>query len=124
VLHPYTALVWGMGASLFCFYAAYFYRQRNNLWHRQLALLGVVMNVASSFYLLYAVRLVGIEMPSEYPVAVITGHRIFATLMALAMLMMAMSGIRRHVDFHRRLSWLFLPGYTLTYVSGMVIFHS
>lgn len=113
-----------MGASLFCFYAAYFYRQRNNLRHRQLALLGVVMNVASSFYLLYAVRLVGIEMPSEYSVAVITGHRIFATLMALAMLMMAMSGIRRHVDFHRRLSWFFLPGYTLTYVSGMVIFHS
>jgi hypothetical protein len=123
VLHPYTALVWGMGASLLCFYAAYFYRKRNNLWHRRLALIGVVLNLISSVYLLYAVRVVGIEMPSEYPVAVITAHRVFATLMALAMLAMATSGMRRHVGFHRRLSWFFLPGYTLTYFSGMVIFH-
>ncbi|GAB4431287.1 MAG: hypothetical protein OHK0011_14130 [Turneriella sp.] len=123
MLHPYTVLVWGMGASLLCFYAAYFYRKRNNLRHRQLALLGVTLNLVSSVYLLYAVRVVGIEMPSEYPVAVINAHRIFATLMAITMLAMATSGLRRHIDLHRQLSWFFLPGYTLTYFSGMVIFH-
>ncbi|MFZ5628210.1 MAG: hypothetical protein ACOY5B_03710 [Spirochaetota bacterium] len=123
MLHPYTALVWGMGASLICFYAAFFYRKSNNLRHRQLAALGIILNLVSSIYLIYAVRLVGIEMPSEYSLAVITGHRIFATLMALAMLAMATSGLRRNTGFHRRLSWFFLPGYTLTYFSGMVIFH-
>lgn len=112
-----------MGASLICFYAAFFYRKSNNLRHRQLAALGIILNLVSSIYLIYAVRLVGIEMPSEYSLAVITGHRIFATLMALAMLAMATSGLRRNTGFHRRLSWFFLPGYTLTYFSGMVIFH-
>ncbi|HNA80014.1 MAG TPA: hypothetical protein PKY99_11200 [Turneriella sp.] len=123
MLHPYTALVWGMGASLLCFYAAFFNRKRNKLRHRQLAGLGILLNLISSVYLIYAVRAVGVEMPSEYSLPVITAHRIFATLLALAMLAMAASGIRRRVEFHRRLSWFFLPGYTLTYFSGMVIFH-
>jgi hypothetical protein len=124
VLNPYNALVWGMGASLLCFYAAYFYRKRNNLRHRQLAGLGILLNLISSAYLIYTVRMAGVEMPSEYSTSVVTAHRIFATLMALTMLAMAASGISRRVNFHRRLSWLFLPGYTLTYFSGMVIFHS
>lgn len=112
-----------MGASLLCFYAAVFYRRRNNLRHRQLALLGIVLNLASSVYLIYAVHIVGMEMPSEFSVGIITAHRLFATLMTLAMIAMAVSGARRQAGFHRRLSWFFLPGYTLTYFSGMAIFH-
>lgn len=112
-----------MGASLLCFYAAYFYRKRDNRRHRQLAIAGVAFNLLSSVYLVGAVRALGVEMPSDYSAAVVTAHRGFATLMALLMIAMAVSGARRQVGFHRRLSWFFLPGYTLTYFSGMVIFH-
>ncbi len=106
-----------------CFYAAFFFRKRNNLRHRQLALTGVLLNLMSSVYLIYAVRIAGVEMPSEFSPTVVNAHRLFASVMALAMIAMAVSGARRQIDFHRRLSWFFLPGYTLTYLSGMVIFH-
>lgn len=122
--HPYTALVWGMGASLICFYTAFFFRVRNNALHRRLAALGVVLNLLSSVYLIWSVRLAGIEMGSAYPLAVVTAHRAFATVMALVMLLMVYTGMRHKLTLHRGLSRLFLPGYTLTYFSGMVVFHS
>lgn len=113
-----------MGFSLVLFFAAYFYRTRNNRLHRLLAIGGVVFNLLSSVYLIYAVRVVGIEMPARFPVAVVTTHRIFATLMALAMIAMLVTGIRRNRRVHVALHRLFLPGYTLTYLSGLVIFHT
>ena len=123
MLHPYTALVWGMGISLVLFYAAYLQRKRNNKLHRMLAVAGVVFNLISSVYLLYMVRMVGVEMPARFPVWVVTTHRLFATLMALTMLAMLATGIRRNRAAHIALHRLFLPGYTLTYFSGLVIFH-
>lgn len=112
-----------MGISLVLFFAAYFQRTRNNRLHRLLAIGGVVFNLVSSVYLIYAVRAVGIEMPSRFPVIVVTIHRLFATAMALTMLAMLITGIRRNRAVHIALHRIFLPGYTLTYISGLVIFH-
>ncbi len=123
MVHPYTALVWGMGASLVLFFLAYALRKNNNTAHRRLAVLGVVFNLVSSVYLIYAVRFKGIEMLTSYPIPVATAHRIFATLMAVLMLMMLMTGMRRKRNLHIALHRVFLPGYTLTYFSGLVIFH-
>lgn len=124
MLHPYTALVWGMGASLACFYAAFFYRWRNNRLHRLLAVCGIALNLSSSVYLLYTVRLLGVAMPSHFSADVILAHRIFATVMAVLMLAMAGTGAKGRLALHRKLSRVFLPGYTLTYISGLVIFHA
>lgn len=123
-LHPYTALVWGMGISLLLFYGAYAVRKTNNRLHRLLAVSGVVFNLLSSVYLIYAVRLRGVEMPANYAFWVVTAHRTFATLMALVMIAMLITGIRRRRQLHIALHRIFLPGYTLTYLSGLVIFHS
>lgn len=112
-----------MGISLVLFYGAYFQRIRNNRLHRLFAIGGVVFNLLSSVYLLYMVRVVGVEMPARFPVVVVTTHRIFATLMALTMLAMLVTGLRRQRAAHIALHRLFLPGYTLTYISGLVIFH-
>lgn len=112
-----------MGISLVLFFGAYFQRIRNNRLHRLLAIGGVIFNLLSSIYLLYMVRVVGVEMPARFPVVVVTTHRIFATLMALTMLAMLITGIRRNRLVHIALHRLFLPGYTLTYISGLVIFH-
>jgi hypothetical protein len=122
-LHPYTALVWGMGASVMLFFAAWFFRTRNNPLHRRLAILGVVFNLVSSIYLVYAVRIAGFDMPARFGDTVVTAHRLFATLMAVMMLVMLWSGIRRRRGLHVALHRIFLPGYTLTYISGLAIFH-
>jgi hypothetical protein len=112
-----------MGISLVLFFAAYFQRTRNNRLHRMLAIGGVVFNLLSSVYLVYMVRVVGVEMPARFPVYVVTTHRLFATVMALTMIAMLVTGIRRNRGIHIALHRLFLPGYTLTYISGLVIFH-
>ena len=84
---------------------------------------GVVFNLVSSVYLIYAVRIAGIEMASQFSFAVITAHRLFATLIALLMLVMVYTGIKRQRRLHIALHRFFLAGYTLTYISGLVIFH-
>lgn len=112
-----------MGISLVLFYAAFAVRKASLTRHRLLAMAGVVFNLVSSVYLIWAVRIAGVEMPSEYPFAVITAHRLFATLIAILMLVMVYTGIRRMRRVHVALHRFFLAGYTLTYISGLVIFH-
>lgn len=113
-----------MGASLLCFYAAFFYRRRNNRLHRLCALVGILLNLLSSIYLLYTVRLLGVEMPSHFSAGVVLAHRIFASVMAITMLAMAATAMKGKFALHRKLSKVFLPGYTLTYISGVVVFHA
>lgn len=120
--HPFHALVWGMGASLVLFVAAYIMRKRNAV-HMRLAIVAVILNLLSSVYLIYAVRFRRIEMPAHFGLEVVTTHRIFATAMAILMLMMLATGLRRVRDLHIGLHRFFLPGYALTYISGLVIFH-
>ncbi len=121
--HPYSALVWGMGISLALFFSAYALRKSNRNLHKLFAMGGVVFNLVSSVYLIYAVRIAGIEMASQFSFAVITAHRLFATLIALLMLVMVYTGIKRQRRLHIALHRFFLAGYTLTYISGLVIFH-
>ena len=111
-----------MGASLAFFLAAYFARRKTSL-HLRLALVAVVLNLLSSVYLIYAVRLRGVEMPAHFGLEVVTVHRIFATAMAVLMLIMLATGLKRVRELHIRLHRIFLPGYALTYISGLVIFH-
>lgn len=113
-----------MGLSLVLFFAAYYQRRRNITRHRILAILGVTFNLISSVYLIYAVRIAGVEMPARFPDAVVLAHRIFASSMAILMLAMLITGIKRRRELHVVLHRIFLPGYTLTYISGLVIFHS
>lgn len=112
-----------MGISLVLFYGAFAVRKTSMTRHRMLAMGGVVFNLVSSAYLVWAVRIAGVEMPSEYPFAVTTAHRLFATLIASLMLVMVYTGIRRIRRVHIALHRYFLAGYTLTYISGLVIFH-
>lgn len=112
-----------MGISLVLFFAAFVLRKTNLTLHRMLATGGVVFNLASSVYLIWAVRVAGIEMPSQYSFGLITAHRVFATLIALLMLVMVYTGMKRMRHLHIALHRYFLAGYTLTYVSGLVIFH-
>lgn len=122
MLHPFVALVWGMGASILAFYAAFYFRL-NNAVHKRLAISGVILNLMSSIYLIYAVRIIGVEMPSRFGVEVQLAHRIFATAMAIVMLTMLVTGLKRVRRLHLALHRYFLLGYTLTYASGLVIFH-
>lgn len=85
--------------------------------------MAVVLNLLSSVYLIYAVRFRGIEMPAHFGFEVVTTHRIFATAMAILMLMMLATGLKRVRNLHIGLHRFFLPGYALTYISGLVIFH-
>ncbi len=112
-----------MGISLMLFYGAFAMRKRNLKAHRGLAMAGVVFNLVSSVYLIWAVRIAGVEMPSPYSVTVVTAHRAFATSIAVLMLVMVYTGIKRKRKLHVALHRYFLAGYTLTYISGLVIFH-
>jgi hypothetical protein len=112
-----------MGASLLCFLWAYSVRKINLTQHRLLAITGVILNLASSVYLIYCVRYLGLEMPTNFSLPVITTHRLFATAMALLMLAMLFTGLRRMRSLHIKIHRYFLPGYTLTYISGLVLFH-
>ncbi len=112
-----------MGISLVLFFGAFALRKRNLNAHRGLALAGVAFNLVSSVYLIWAVRIAGVEMPSAYSVGVVTAHRAFATSIAVLMLVMVYTGARRMRKLHIALHRYFLAGYTLTYISGLVIFH-
>jgi len=122
MLHPYVALVWGMGASLVLFFAAYLTRAATKN-HKRLAIMGVVFNLASSIYLIYSVRFLGLAMPARLGVEIQIAHRLFATAMAVVMILMLVTGLKRMRARHISLHKVFLLGYTLTYVSGLVIFH-
>lgn len=111
-----------MGASLAFFLAAYLARKKTAM-HMKLAIIAVILNLLSSIYLLYAVRYLGVEMPAHFGLEVVTTHRIFATAMAILMLVMLATGLKRVRATHIRLHRFFLPGYALTYISGLVIFH-
>lgn len=111
-----------MGFSLLGFWAAYAVRRANNRLHRAFALSGVILNILSSVYLVYAVRVLGIEMPARFAEVVVVVHRIFSAAIALLMFAMLYSGIKRQRQLHIRLHYYFLPGYTLSYISGLVIF--
>ncbi|TGM60187.1 hypothetical protein [Leptospira adleri] len=118
----------GMAFSLLSFYAGYYFRFRKNLLHRIFNLLGTSLNLLTAVGLLYVKYLGGgLENAGIIPTVdrwIIDTHRAFAVLTLVLMLLMAWSGITRKKEFHRKLHYIFLPLYTVIFLSGLVLFRS
>lgn len=117
-----------MTLSVIAFYIGYFFRKSNNGIHRWVNSFGVVANlIAAVFLLLVKYELGGLEAYSIYPAVdrwIIDTHRFFAACSLILMLVMSYFGISRNRNLHYKLHFVFLPLYTLVYLSGLVIFQS
>ncbi len=118
----------GMTCSIVLFYLGYWFRFRNNRWHRILNGSGIIFNLATALYLL-GLKYLGPGIEQAGLIAVVERtyidiHRAFAALALVLMLLMGWSGIMRKKGFHRKLSFIFLPLYTLVYFSGLFLFRS
>ncbi|MBM9577793.1 hypothetical protein JWG45_11585 [Leptospira sp. 201903070] len=118
----------GMAISLLSFYTGYYFRFRKNFLHRIFNLIGTSLNLTTALGLLYVKYLgVGLENAGIVPTVdrwIIDTHRAFAALTLILMLLMAWSGIARKKEFHRKLHYIFLPLYTVIFLSGLVLFRS
>ncbi|MCG6192254.1 hypothetical protein LFX25_03245 [Leptospira sp. FAT2] len=118
----------GMTLSVLCFYTGYYFRFRKNLLHRIFNLAGASFNLTTAFSLLYVKYLGGgLENAGILPAVdrwIIDTHRMFAILTLVLMLLMVWSGITRKKEFHRKLHYIFLPLYTVIFLSGLVLFRS
>ncbi len=118
----------GMTFSILCFYTGYYFRIKNNLLHKQINILGVISNLGTSIFLLtHKYILDGIEIAGIYPkvpIEIVHIHRAFATLSLILMLAMAITGIIRKKEIHKKIHYFFLPIYTAVYISGLFIFGS
>lgn len=118
----------GMTLSILFFYLAYFIRLRNNFYHRIFGIVGLCFNLLTAVFLLvHKYLLNGVEGAGIFPVAdmrIIHVHRVFAVISLVLMLLMAYTGIRKLREFHIRLHRIFLPLYTIVYLSGLLLFES
>ncbi|XDD49750.1 hypothetical protein AB3N59_15380 [Leptospira sp. WS92.C1] len=123
-----TLINTGMALSVLCFYTGYYFRFRKNLLHRSFNLIGAAFNLSTALGLLYVKYWGGgLESAGILPTAdrwVIDTHRAFAALALILMLLMVWSGITRKKEFHRKLHYIFLPLYTVIFLSGLVLFRS
>ncbi|PJZ42300.1 hypothetical protein CH370_08770 [Leptospira kmetyi] len=118
----------GMALSVLCFYTGYYFRFRKNVLHRIFNLAGASFNLITALSLLYIKYLGGgLENAGIVPAVdrwIIDTHRAFAALTLVLMLLMVWSGISRKKEFHRKLHYIFLPLYTVIFLSGLVLFRS
>ncbi|TGK02683.1 hypothetical protein EHQ53_13145 [Leptospira langatensis] len=118
----------GMTISILLFYAGYWFRFRNNRLHRLFNSTGILFNLATAVYLLALKYLGGgIEQAGVIPNVerlYIDIHRAIAALTLILMLLMGWSGYTGKKRFHRKLHFIFLPLYTLVYISGLFLFRS
>ncbi len=125
---PLQLINLGMTLSIVCFYIGYFYRTKNNSLHRAINMTGVVFNLSTAIYLLaHKYMLNGIEAAGIFPtvpVLYIHIHRFFAAISLILMLMMAATGIAKKKDLHKKIHFIFLPLYTVVFISGLFIFES
>jgi len=118
----------GMVLSLFCFYIGYYYRFRNNFFHKKINLLGMIFNLFTSSYLLvnkyflWGIEALGIT--AIVPRWVVDTHRFFAAVSLVLMLLMAYSGIKKKKELHKKLHYVFLPLYSIIVISGLSIFRT
>lgn len=117
-----------MTVSILCFYVGYFFRKKNTNLHRIINSTGVVFNLTAAVYLLLIKYVLGgIAEHSIFPTApsiIILIHRIFASISLFLMLTMAYSGWKRNSNLHLKLHYIFLPLYTIVYISGLFLFQS
>lgn len=111
-----------MGVSLAMFWVAAIMLQYKRKLHPLFAIMGVIANLVASVYLVYRVHADGITIASPYESYIVNAHRALATLTAVAMLVMAYSGITKKFKLHRKLAKPFLIAYTIIYISGYIIF--
>ena len=118
----------GMTISVLCFYIGYFFFFFNNSLHRKINIAGVVINLVTAVFLLvHKYLLNGIEAAGIFPTVpptVILIHRFFAAVSLILMLTMAYTGITRKAETHKKLHFIFLPLYTIVFISGLFIFET
>lgn len=118
----------GMTLSILCFYIGYFFRKSNNSLHRKINLLGVLFNLLTAIFLLaHKYLLGGLESAGIFPtvsMTIVNIHRFFAFISLVSMLLMAYTGISRNRKLHRTIHYIFLPLYTIVFISGLFIFET
>ena len=118
----------GMTISVICFYIGYYFRKSNNQLHRKINIAGVIVNLATALFLLTHKYLMnGIEAAGIFPTVsptIILIHRFFAAVSLVIMLTMAYTGITRKAETHKKLHFIFLPLYTIVFISGLFIFET
>ena len=118
----------GMTIYVICFYIGYYFRNSNNQLHRKINIAGVLVNLATALFLLTHKYLMnGIEAAGIFPTVsptIILIHRFFAAVSLVLMLTMAYTGITRKAETHKKLHFIFLPLYTIVFISGLFIFET
>lgn len=102
-----------MGAALACFWAA-FARRKTLRVHKALGVAGALIDLAGTAAVIVTSRVLGWHVPAHHE-GVATAHRALAYLATALVLLVAITGARRH-PLHVRLWPVFLPVYTTTYL--------
>jgi uncharacterized membrane protein YfcA len=117
-----------MSLSVFCFYFGYYFRFKNNQLHRYANTFGVIFNLSAAVWLLVIKYMFGgVEGFEIFPSVsriYIDIHRFFAAIALVMMLIMAFSGYAKKRNLHRKLHYVFLPLYTIVYISGLFLFQT
>ncbi|TGL22320.1 hypothetical protein [Leptospira yanagawae] len=117
-----------MTLSILGFYTGYFFRKTDVKKHRISNSIGILFNLTAAVYLLIIKYLLGgITEFQIYPTApefVIHTHRFFAAISLVLMLVMGYTGWKRIRNLHVKLHYIFLPLYTIVYISGLFLFQS
>ncbi|MGE8721494.1 hypothetical protein ACO2KH_09190 [Leptospira terpstrae] len=117
-----------MTISIIGFYLGYFFRKTDQKRHRLFNTMGILANLSAAVYLLSIKYLLGgIAEHQIYPTApeiIIHTHRFFAAIALLLMLCMGYLGWKRKRNLHVKLHYIFLPLYTIVYISGLFLFQS
>ncbi len=118
----------GMTLSVLCFYLGYYFRKSNNSLHRKINLTGVILNLVTAIFLLaHKYLFAGIEAAGIFPTVpptIILVHRFFAAISLVLMLAVAYTGITKTSKLHKKLHFIFLPLYTIVFISGLFIFET
>lgn len=117
-----------MTLSLLGFYTGYSFRKSDRKKHKIFNVIGILSNLTAAIYLLcIKYMLGGISEFQIYPTApefVIHIHRFFAAISLVLMLVMGYTGWKRNRNLHVKLHYIFLPLYTIVYISGLFLFQS
>ncbi|EOQ96226.1 hypothetical protein LEP1GSC195_2685 [Leptospira wolbachii serovar Codice str. CDC] len=117
-----------MTISIIGFYLGYFFRKTDQKRHKVFNSLGILANLSAAVYLLGMKYLLGgIAEHQIYPTApeiIIHTHRFFAAIALILMLCMGYLGWKRKRNLHVKLHYIFLPLYTIVYISGLFLFQS
>jgi len=118
----------GMTATLILFGRGWLLR-REERRHRRFMTAGIVLNLMTALLLVGSIY--GFHdgdagragFLSCYASIWTVSHRLLATLTAVLMLLLGLTGYWRRGNIHRRLQVFFIPLYLIVYFSGLVLFY-